>query len=214
MPDIELHVVEDRSPTAPEGFLTLQRRALVARYPDGATSREFLYDSVGRRALDAVVLCAHYARDGVRFVYLRSALRPPVTFRDPRQSPVAEGARGLWELPAGLIEEGERTPQGVLECGRRELAEELGFRVEARALRALGPSAFPCPGVIGERHFFLEVEVNPSTRERPALDGSALEEHGLVVSVALDEALDLCRAGTLEDAKTELGLRRLREVVK
>jgi ADP-ribose pyrophosphatase len=211
LPDIELKILEDRSPPDLGGFLRLERRKLVARYPDGSRSPEFFYDNVARRALDAVVLCAHFERAGVRFVYLRSALRPPVTFRDPTTSPVEEGVRGLWELPAGLVEVGEQSASGLLECGRRELAEELGFAVSAADLRALGSSSFPCAGVIGERHFFLEVEVDPDSRGEPALDGSALEAHGKVIVLPLQEALARCRNGEFQDAKTELGLRRLWE---
>jgi ADP-ribose pyrophosphatase len=211
LPEIELKVLEDRSPPDPGGFLRLERRKLVALYPDGSSSAEFFYDSVARRALDAVVLCAHFERAGVRFVYLRSALRPPVTFRNPATSPVEEGVLGLWELPAGLVEVGEQSAMGVLECGRRELAEELGFAVNRAELRALGPSTFPCAGVIGERHFFLEVEVDPDSRGEPALDGSALEAHGEVIVLPLQDALSRCRRGEFPDAKTELGLRRLSE---
>jgi ADP-ribose pyrophosphatase len=34
----------------------------------------------------------------------------------------------------------------------------------------------------------------------------------VIVSVPLDEALQLVREGVIEDAKTELGLRRLEEI--
>ena len=67
-----------------------------------------------RRAIDAVIIVAHFEREGQRWVYLRSALRPPFYFRDPKRSPVAEAANGaLWELPAGLIEPGEQNDGGV-----------------------------------------------------------------------------------------------------
>ena len=115
------------------------------------------------------------------------------------------------EVPAGLVEVSEQTPTGVVRSAQRELAEELGFEVPISALNALGPSAFPCPGVIGERHFFFEVSVAPSTRSEPGLDGSALEHFGSVVDVSLSEALDMCRNGQIEDSKTELALRRLAE---
>lgn len=212
LPAIRLELVEDLSPEGPQGYLRLVRRRYVAHYPDGSVSQPFIYDEVDRRAIDAVVIVAHFIEDGARHVYLRSALRPPVVNRDPARSPMAEKEnRGLWEVPAGLVEADEQTEAGVQSCAARELDEELGFNVPAQYLRPLGPSTFPTPGVIAERHFYFEVEVDPATRTEPALDGSALEHFGRVVSLPLDEALELCAAAAIEDAKTELALRRLRE---
>jgi ADP-ribose pyrophosphatase len=213
-PAIRLELIEDVSPPGPPGFLRLLRRRLVAHYPDRSISQPFLYDEVDRRALDAVIIAAHFSKGGEPWVYLRSAVRPPKQFRDPSRSPVPEdGSPALWELPAGLIEPGEQSQQGVFEAARRELAEELGFDVPPAALRALGPSTFPAAGFIAERHFFVQVEVRPAARAEPSLDGSALERFGQVLALPLARALELCRSGRIEDAKTELGLRRLAEAV-
>lgn len=210
LPDIRLELVEDLSPPDPGGFLRLVRRRYVARYPDGTTSAPFVYDEVDRPAIDAVVIAAHFRQNGARHVYLRSAVRPPVVFRDTARSPIVEKSeRGMWELPAGLIERVEQRADGPLLAAQRELAEELGFAVPLAALDPLGPSTYPAPGVIAERHFFFQVEVEPASRSEPAHDGSALEHLGCVVAVALDDALAMCRAGEIEDAKTELALRRL-----
>jgi ADP-ribose pyrophosphatase len=211
-PELGLELVEDISPAIADGFLRLVRRRLRVRYPDGTQSSEFVYDEVDRRAIDAVVIAAHYVEAGLRWIYLRSALRPPVFFRDPRRSPIHEPHKGaLWELPAGLVEPGEQTPEGVKEAARRELEEELGFGVATGELIPLGGSTLPCPGVIGERHFFFSVSVDPKRRAEPSLDGSALERFGRVVAVPLEKAVALCEGGQIEDAKTELALRRLRD---
>ena len=104
-PDLELELVEDLSPAIPAGFLRLIRRRLRVRYPDGEVSAPFVYDELDRRAIDAVVIAAHFRRDGQPWVYLRSAVRPPLRFRDPARSPGGGRESGsLWELPAGLIE--------------------------------------------------------------------------------------------------------------
>lgn len=214
-PHVRLQVIEDLSPTAADGFLKLKRHRLVAHYPDGTTSEPFVYDQVDRRALDAVVIAAHGMQGGRRVVYLRSAIRPPCALRDSSRSPIAEQEnRGLWELPAGLVEAGEETEAGLKEAARRELQEEAGFDIAVDQFHALGPSTFPTAGVIGERHFFFHVEVVPDERGEPDLDGSALEAGGEVLAVPLAEALELCRAGAFEDAKTELGLRRLEDVLR
>ena len=210
-PEIRLEVVEDLSPVDPNGFLRLRRRRFVAHYPDGTRSEPFLYDEVNRKAMDAVVIAAHYAEAGERYVYLRSAVRPPVAMRD--RAPLGEPDRGgaLWELPAGLVEPEEWSREGVARCARRELLEEIGFEVPLTSLKQLGPNTYPAPGVIGERHIYFEVAVNPSDRREPELDGSALEQFGAVLAVRLSRALDLCRSGEIEDAKTEVALRRLLE---
>jgi ADP-ribose pyrophosphatase len=212
LPALQLELIEDLSPRQSEGFLKLVRRRLCVRYPDGSTSAPFVYDEIARKAFDAVVIAAHFQHAGEAWVYLRSALRPPVRFRDAARSPLGRMETGLlWELPAGLIEPGEQNAPGVVQAGRRELEEELGFTARESDFEALGPSTLPCAGVIGERHFFLRVPVVPATRAEPSLDGSALEQGGRVISVPLARALELCRSGEIEDAKTELGLRRLAE---
>jgi ADP-ribose pyrophosphatase len=114
-------------------------------------------------------------------------------------------------LPAGLVEPNEQSRDGVRRCAARELEEELGFVVSDKRLTPLGPSTYPAPGIIGERHFYFQVEVDPSTRGEPSHDGSPLEHEGRVTAMELDAALEQCALGVLEDAKTELALRRLKE---
>jgi len=214
LPRIELEIVEDLSPTG-AGFLRLIRRRYRARYPDGTWSAPFVYDIVDRAALDAVVLVAHYVdRDGARRVFLRSCVRPPVAAREPGRSPHPERDPPLglmWELPAGLVEPSEQSPEGLVHAARRELHEELGFEVGAGAFSELGASVFPVPAMIAERLYFFEVTVEPSQRAEPVLDGSALERFGEVVAVPVTEVLEQCRTGTLVDSKTELAVRRLIE---
>jgi ADP-ribose pyrophosphatase len=213
-PDIELELVEDLSPADQHGFLRLVRRRYRAHYPDGTASEPFPYDSVERNAIDAVVIAAHFLLpSGERRVYLRSALRPPLTARDPAHTPDPEDVRHaqLWELPAGLIEPGEQSVAGVARAAQRELLEELGFDVPLAALQPLGQATFPVPGFCAERQFFFEVAVDPSKRREPGLDGSALEHFGLVIDVRIEDALTACRNGRMPDGKTELALRRLAE---
>jgi ADP-ribose pyrophosphatase len=208
-----LEVLEDLSPDAAPGFLRLVRRRLAIRYGDGRLSEPFEYDEVDRVAIDAVVIAAHYLEGGVRRVYLRSAIRPPVALRDPARGGDEPSLprQALWELPAGLVEPCETAGSAVVLTAQRELEEELGFVVGLEQLHRLGPSTFPAPGFISERHYYFEVAVDPAARRSPSLDGSVLESAGVVVSLPLDEALTLCRSGEIVDAKTELALRRLKE---
>jgi len=203
---------EDQSAKA---FLHVDRSVLRAQFESDEPSESFTYDIVARERLDAVVIAAHYTDEhGRRMVYLRSALRPPVALRPKEVWPVPErdDLGGLWELPAGLVETDERSAEGLKRCAARELQEELGFEVDPEKLQSLGPSSFPAPGIIGERHFYFHVQVDPARRVEPSEDGSVLERNATILAVPLDEALDLARSGMLEDAKTELALRRLAEL--
>lgn len=213
LPAIRLELVEDVSPPDASGFLKLIRQRYRAHYPDGSSSEPFLYDSIDRRAIDAVVICAHYATPRGRCVYLRSCLRPPLFNRPKTRGTydVPEPLGALWELPAGLVEERDQNPQGPALTAQRELFEELGFQVPIQAVRPLGFPLLPAPGFVAEQQFFFHVEVDPTTRKEPELDGSPLEHCGQVITLALGEALELCRQGSFHDAKTELGLRRLAE---
>lgn len=216
LPEIRLRLMDDLSPSGPPGFLRLLRRRFVATYPDGSESRPFVYDEVDRTAIDAVVIVAHFSDEtGARQVYLRSALRPPVVFRDRTRSPHPERdpAGSLWELPAGLVEISEQSSAGLRACAVRELFEELGFQGDPSALVELGPSTFPAPGICAERHFYFALEVDAEKRTEPPLDGSALEHAGAVIHLPLSESLAWCRSGAIVDAKTELGLRRLAELL-
>jgi ADP-ribose pyrophosphatase len=115
----------------------------------------------------------------------------------------------LWELPAGLVEPSEDPAAAAA----REIEEELGFVVSASAMQALGPWTFPAPGIIGERHVFFHVEVDPLARGTPSEDGSALERGAAILAIPIGEALEHARQGNIPDAKTELGLRRLAELL-
>jgi len=215
LPRIELELLEDLTPAGAAGFLRLVRRRYRARYPDGTLSAPFVYDAIDRPAIDAVVLVAHYVNEaGVRCVYLRSCVRPPVAARDPARSPYPERDPPLgllWELPAGLVEPSEQSPAGLVHAAQRETHEELGFELEPSAFVELGASVFPVPAMIAERLYFFEVTVEPARRVEPVLDGSALEHWGAVVAVPVTEVLDQCRRGILMDCKTELAVRRLIE---
>ena len=218
LPELPKHVlalVEERPSLDRPGFLGLRRVMMRVEYADGTRSEPFEYDTIGRSRLDAVVVAAHFrGADGRRMVILRSCLRPPLALRSREASPVAErdSLGALWELPAGLVEQDEQSPEGLRRCAARELLEEVGVEVAPEALCALGPSGFPAPGVIGERHFFFHVEIDPAGLRVPTEDGSALERHARLCAVSLDEALALTRSGVLEDEKTELALRRLAEI--
>lgn len=215
LPDHRLELIEDiRPPEDERGFMYIRKLRMKARYADGSVSDPFLYFCSDRSRMDAVVVVPHFtSADGVKHVVLRSCLRPPIAARpmDVRPYPELESLGNLWEVPAGLVEADERTPEGLRSCAARELFEETGYELSPADMQPLGPATFPSAGMIGERHFFFHAVVDPSRRVSPPEDGSALERAARVESVPLEVALEACRRGEIEDAKTEVGLRRLRE---
>ena len=158
LPAIRVRVARDRSAEARAagGFLNVARFDLVARLPRrdrkrapspttspiarGARRRRSSRRT-SRRAASATCSCAPpYAR-------------PARSARSTRCTTAASGS-----CPAGLVEPDEDPAAAAA----RELGEELGFRAEASAMRPLGAWTFPAPGIIGERHLFFSVEVDPA----------------------------------------------------
>jgi ADP-ribose pyrophosphatase len=80
-------------------------------------------------------------------------------------------------------------------------------------LEALGSYTFPAPGFVGEVHWYFHARVDVGARRAPTGDGSPLEEAATIASIGLDEALAACKTGQIRDAKTELALRRLADVL-
>lgn len=203
-PDVRAVVVRDRSAsaTALGGFVNVRRLDIAISTAGGPLSPPFAFDIATRRAIDAVVVVAHFERDHERHVYLRSCPRPALMLHDG-------GARdgNLWELAAGLVDPGE-SPRAA---ARRELHEELGFDLEPDQLLPLGAFTYPAPGFIAEQHYYFQVAVDPAARGTPTEDGSPLEEGARVITCRLADALAYCRSGLIADAKTELALRRLAE---
>jgi ADP-ribose pyrophosphatase len=206
LPASRVVVARDRTAESrPDGgFLNVRRLDLKLEYPDGSTSAPFVYDVATREALDAVIMAATYVEDGVRYVYLRSAVRPPLALR---AIPPEHGVM-LWELPAGLVEAGEDPAETAV----RELAEELGFAAEVSDLRPLGHWTFPTPGMIAERQVYYVVDVDPKRRTQPTEDGSVLERDASIIALPVEAVLEQCRTGGIRDLKTELGVRRLAEL--
>jgi 8-oxo-dGTP pyrophosphatase MutT (NUDIX family) len=107
----------------------------------------------------------------------------------------------LWELPAGKLDPGE----DPFDTARRELSEEAGVR--AADWRPLGRTV-SSPGVFTEViYLYLGRDL---TRLPHAHEGDeVIEIHWL----AFNQALAWCLDGTIEDAKTLIGLFRTAAVL-
>jgi ADP-ribose pyrophosphatase len=186
------------------GHLRVRRLRLRLVRDDGTRTAEGGWDYVERpMGLDAVVL-ALYRRQGARVeVLLRAGVRVPLQFGRPEKAPLL-----FSELVAGILEPGDDIPRRAA----AEALEEAGLQVAPAAFRPLGAPMFPTPGMCAELFHFVCAEVPlEAAAQAPAGDGSIFEEGALLEWVDLEEALTRCALGQIQDLKTELGLRRLRD---
>ena len=102
--------------------------------------------------------------------------------------------RRLLELPAGTLDPGERR----LECARRELEEEPGWR--AKRWQRL-TQFYAAPGFISEQLTVFLAQGLTKTQAHPEPDESL---QPVIVPVA--RALALIRSGGICDAKTIIGV--------
>jgi 8-oxo-dGTP pyrophosphatase MutT (NUDIX family) len=114
--------------------------------------------------------------------------------RQPRE---AAGEPDLLELPAGKLDEEGESP---LECGVRELAEEIG---KAAAEWEHLATYFTSAGFTDERcHIYLATGLSDEPGQQIVGERIDIEQHPLA---ELDAAIAACR-----DAKTLIGLQLLR----
>ncbi len=214
---VELDVLDDLSAKTPsdQGFLKVRRLRLQGRAPDGTPGEAFRYDMVDRAALDAVAVVLWSPRAGHAddpWVCVRRQLRPPLLTRRGRDLPVPDphDDLSLWELPAGLIEPGERGEEGVLGCARRETEEETGFDLPLASFARLGGPMFLSPGMCAEKIHVVRARVPDPFVAVVALGDGPVEQGSEVAWWPLSECLARAADGRIEDAKTEIGLWRLR----
>lgn len=217
----EVEIVADKTAESrcDEGFLRVRRFVLRNTFTDGTTSAEYPCDVLSRRRVDAVAVVL-YHRDpetGRIQVHYREGTRPPIWLRRLKQAelPVAEPAWDrLGEIVAGVLEDDDHGMAGVRNRAAIEAQEELGYAVDPAAVQPLGGGGmFPSPGVTDEKVFLAAAEVDPTQRGEATGDGSVQEEGTRLVVQDLRAAITACRRGELPDAKTELGILRLADLL-
>ncbi len=145
--------MENRSDAQPEieGVEDIARGKFLAlrriRYRD-AEGAPRLWETAERNGFHGAVLLFARLLPSDRLVLIRQ-YRPPA-------------GRFVFELPAGLIDEGE-TPE---EAARRELREETGYT--ARAVRT-GPPCYTTPGMSDESVFMVEADIDEDAPENAVL---------------------------------------------
>jgi 8-oxo-dGTP pyrophosphatase MutT (NUDIX family) len=211
-PNIKTHLLDFCY--SEESFLQIKHLKLKLEYPDGSFSKEFNHDVVGRKAADAVVICAYESshlksigslrKVGSVYtnseyipskVWLRSCVRPAIATAKPFPNTFGNE----WELPAGLIEIYEDPVDAVV----REIKEELGFTINKKDVQLMGRPLYAAVGMSRESLYFYSVNVKDLERCLPSEDGSALERFGECELMLIEDAIQV------GDLKTELGIRRL-----
>jgi ADP-ribose pyrophosphatase len=213
----EIVIVEDRTARSrcDEGFLRLKRYRARNRRDDGSLSAEYPIDVIDRPTLDAVAACV-WARGAAGIeVMTRRGLRPAAYFRRGK-TPVLPDRDYLLleEIVAGVMEPGELGLDALRRRAADEVREEAGLDVTPERFHPLGGPFFMLPGIASEKIHLVEAEVvrprGSAVLPAPgAGDGSPLEEGAELRWRPLQDAIAACERGEIEDAKTEIALRRL-----
>jgi len=194
------------------GFSQLRRCQVRNLREDGSRSKRYTLDLVERPVgADAVAVVPFDPGPPVR-VLLRRGLRPALRLARAGQ-PTREGdlpGIHLLEVVAGILELQDVGQGGLRRRAARELLEEVGIEVDPHQVQPLGPAVSLSPGLMPERIYLCQVSVDlDRPRLAPVGDGSPLEEGSETLLLPLDQALAQCSTGEIQDAKTELALRRL-----
>lgn len=195
-------------------YLRWRRVHIQNRRADGTLSPRYFCEFTDRprHGSDAVAVALwRRAPDGTVQVLLRQGLRPTLRFGRPADRlTVPDRAPYLYltEVVAGILEEEDRGEAGIRTRAALEAWEEAGLRVEPEQVVLLG-RVFLSPGISPECCFLASVEVDDRAAHPPEGDGSPMEEGSRQRFVPLAEALSMCDRGDIEDAKSEVLLRRL-----
>ena len=209
-------VIERDEVVGEGGFLAVRRLGLRNRREDGTVSEPYVCDFLVRpKGLDAVIVVLYRQTDSGVEVLLRDGLRPALSLgRSAELAPIADGKMSLFmsEVVAGIIEAGDEGESGVRKRAAIEVHEEGGYRVSPDDIEFLGAGSYPSPGAMPEKFWLMAVEIPADATQEPLPgDGSPMEEGATTRWVTLAQAISDCVSGRLEDLKTEVVLRRLRD---
>ena len=198
------------------GFLTIERLTMRNRRDDGSLSPVYHFDCLIRpMGLDAIAVVLFSRARGRTEVLVRDGLRPALAMgRNGAPKPLPDRRSYLFftEVVAGVVEAEDVGEEGLRRRAALEIAEEAGYQVDADSVLLLGAGGFPSPGIIGEKVWLAAAEVaDPAAQGSIEGDGSPMEEGAVTRWLELDQAIAACVAGDIEDFKTELALRRLRD---
>ena len=209
------------------GFARLRRCQVQNLRGDGSRSETYALDMLERPVgADAVAVLAYDpghagvemgegigGEIGQTVVLLRRGLRPVPRLGRGGEPPREGEVPPLMhlEVVAGVLEAGDTGEEGLRQRAAEELLEEAGLRVRAEQVTRLGPPVYNSLGIMAERIYLCAAptELDAGSLEPPPGDGTPLEEGSTPELYTLAQALAMCDSGEIQDAKTELVLRRL-----
>jgi ADP-ribose pyrophosphatase len=199
------------------GFVRLRRTRVRNVHRNGSRSPDYTLDLVERpQGADAVAVVPFFRHPGDEIrILLRQGLRPAITLAragEPAREGEAPGIHHI-EVVAGILEVHDLGPEGLRRRAALELEEELGLVVSPSQIAPLGPPLLLSPGLMAERIYFCCIETPLEVQGTASGDGSPLEAVGGPLALSLPQALHACAQGRIQDAKTELALRRLAEML-
>ncbi len=201
------------------GFLKLKRYKLKNVYENNEKSREYTCDIVYRKQVDAVGILLYFYENNSVKILLRRCLRPPLFFRKNFVKYDFENENNffVYEIPAGIIEEGETKEEDIDKRAEIEVLEETGIKINKENLINLGKPILTSPGFTIEKVFIKAIRIDKKdfdNREHVTGDGSLMEEGGELHIFTIEEALEMCYNGEIGDSKTEIALYRLKKFLK
>ncbi len=173
-----------------EGFFQIQQARIRYERYDGRMSAPMTRLVLERGDAAAVL---PYDRER-REVLLIQQFRYPAHVRG--------GPGWLWEIVAGMLQQGE-APEDVV---RREALEEAGYRL---AELEFAMTVYLTPGGSSEHLHLFIAPVTPAQRVQPGGGLVAEGEDILVRMFPFEEALHMIEDGRIMDAKTVLALQYL-----
>ncbi len=207
----DIEILEDRNRLEPgeRRFTDVRYFRVRNLYHDSEPSREYRLDMVSHRGVDAVCSVPYHFDNGICRILMIKSFRPVLKLRPlaPEPEPF------LWEIVAGVLEDGEHTLDGVKKRSADELQEEAGIKVDWRDVEIMGEPMYMSPGIYTEKIWFTAVETDIGKRLPAEHDGSVQEELIEQHEFSLEEALDCLRHGIIKDAKTEIAIYRLKEML-
>lgn len=118
--------------------------------------------------------------------------------RQVRPATIDKGPGAIDEVVAGSIAKSEK----ARDCIRREIEEEIGYRVPARAIKQIA-TFYVSPGGTSERIVLFYAQVEASQRVNAQASGLASEQEDIaLVKVKRPVFISRAVAGKLDDAKT------------
>ncbi len=200
-----------RLPSSGPGFLTLERYLARNLYRGGGVSRPYRFEVMHRRGLDAVAIVPFFFEGPRRLmIVIKIGFRPGLFLRARLPLPAPDGRRYTFvrEAVAGSLEPEDRGVRGIDTRARKELLEETGLKPSSRVVR-LGAGFFPSHGQSTEKVHLRAFEVDPTRAMAPPGDGSVNEQDSGTAAVEASRLLAMCRRGSVEDPKIEVGVGRL-----